>query len=202
MAVPPSFSIAGQPERSKPMLDWIQNADNTILLLIQNHLHVSFLNGFFIFYTQLGNLGILWIVLSLLLLLRPKTRRAGLLALLSMLVGLLCTNVILKNLVARPRPWLVVEGLAPLMTPPDPNSFPSGHTCAAFASAGAWWRTFPRLRFRLLAVTLAVLMGYSRLYVGLHFPTDVLAGAIVGLFSSFAAWMLYRRGVEKGVRLP
>ena len=69
----------------------------------------------------------------------PKTRRAGLLALLAMALGFLCTNVVLKHLVARPRPWLVVEGLIHLVAEDDPHSFPSGHTCAAFAAASVWW---------------------------------------------------------------
>ena len=86
-------------------------------------------------YTTLGNTGLMWIVLSLAMLCWKPTRKAGVAALAAMVLGLLCTNVVLKHVVARPRPWLDVAGLVPLIQEPDPNSFPSGHTCAAFAAA-------------------------------------------------------------------
>ncbi|MCI2105648.1 MAG: phosphatase PAP2 family protein [Intestinimonas sp.] len=181
---------------------FIEYADHTVLLMIQNHLHTPFLDLFFTFYTQLGNLGFLWIAVSLLLLFHAKTRRAGLLALFSMAVGLIGANLILKHLFSRPRPWLVVDGLTPLIAPPDPNSFPSGHTCAAFAAAGAWWKTFSNWKIKSFFVALAILMGFSRLYVGIHFPSDVLAGALIGLFSSQIAWILYRRAQQREVKLP
>ena len=73
---------------------------------------------------------------------------------------------------ARPRPWLDVAGLVPLIQEPDPNSFPSGHTCAAFAAASAWWRALPRRWMRWTGLVLAVCMGLSRLYVGVHYPSD------------------------------
>lgn len=86
-----------------------------------------------------------------------------------------------------------MAGLVPLIAENDPNSFPSGHTCAAFAAAGAWCRTLPRRWMKRAAVALAALMGFSRLYVGVHFPSDVLAGLCVGLLSSALAWLLWRR---------
>ena len=64
---------------------------------------------------------------------------------------------------------------------------------AAFAAAGAWCRTLPRRWMKRAAVALAALMGFSRLYVGVHFPSDVLAGLCVGLLSSALAWLLWRR---------
>lgn len=91
-------------------------------------------------------------------------------ALAAMVLGLLCTNVVLKHVVARPRPWLDVAGLVPLIQEPDPNSFPSGHTCAAFAAASAWWRALPRRWMRWTGLVLAVCMGLSRLYVGGPLP--------------------------------
>ena len=74
------------------------------------------------------------------------------------------------------------------MTEKDPNSFPSGHTCAAFAAGMVWLRTLPRRGGRIAAAVLAVLMGLSRLYVGVHFPTDVAAGAVIGALCAWAAW--------------
>ena len=165
---------------------WIQAADEAVLLFLQS-IRLSFLDPLVLCYTHLGDAGVLWIVLSVFLLCHPKTRRAGTLALCAMALGLLCNNVLLKGLVQRPRPWLVVAGLEPLMAPPDPNSFPSGHTCAAFAAALSWKRGLPWQRAGWIGVAMAVLMGLSRLYVGVHFPTDVLAGALMG---TLCAWVV------------
>ena len=175
------------------MPQWLLHLDGGILLWIQTFVRCAVLDPIMMVYTQLGNAGILWIVLSVLLLCFPKTRKAGFVSLVAMLLGLLCTNVILKHLVGRTRPWLVVEGLLPLVEEHDPNSFPSGHTCAAFAAASAWWRTLPRRWMKVTGLVMAVLMGFSRLYVGVHFPNDVLAGAAVGLLCGWLAWLIWRK---------
>ena len=84
--------------------------------------------------------------------------------------GALITNVCLKNLVARPRP-MSVEGLVPLIGKPTDYSFPSGHTCASFACALVLYRILPK-KYGVPAVILASLIAFSRLYVGVHYPTD------------------------------
>ena len=178
------------------MLDTLLSLDGAVLLWIQEFVRCELLTPLLSFYTQLGNAGIVWIVLSVVMLCFRKTRKAGALSLVAMLFGLLCTNVALKHLVARPRPWLTVEGLNFLVVENDPNSFPSGHTCAAFAAAGVWFRTLPKTRMRWTALVLAVLMGFSRLYVGVHFPSDVAVGCLVGLLCAWMAWRIYQ-AVEK-----
>ena len=80
-----------------------------------------------------------------------------------------------------------------LLTSGDPNSFPSGHTCAAFAAGLAWAGTCSARWARAAAVVSAVCMGLSRLYVGVHYPSDVLAGALVGSLAALAALALARR---------
>ena len=175
------------------MPQWFLAVDGGILLWIQEAVRSAALDPLVIAYTHLGDVGMLWIVLSVILLCLPKTRKAGLVSLLALLLGLLCTNVVLKHLVGRTRPWLTVEGLVPLIAEHDPNSFPSGHTCASFAAASAWCRTLPKRGMKVLGVVLAVLMGASRLYVGVHFPSDVLAGCLVGLLCGWLAWLLWRR---------
>lgn len=170
-------------------MEAIQTLEGTLLLWVQDTLRQPVLDAFFAFFTQLGTHGLMWIVLSVLLLLFPRTRKAGFWALIALLLGALCTNVVLKPLVGRTRPWLVVEGLSYLVQEKDMNSFPSGHTCAAF-SAGVAWAGFAQRRWlKLLCIGQAVLMGLSRIYVGVHFPTDVLAGAAVGIF---CAWLALR----------
>ncbi len=178
-------------------MDFLLALDGNILLWLQENLRAPLLDPLVSVYTRLGNFGLLWIVLSVLLLCFRPTRRAGVASALAMLLGLLCTNVVLKHLVARPRPWLDVAGLVALVDEPDPNSFPSGHTCAAFAAALAWWRTLPRRWMSVLALAMAVLMGLSRLYVGVHYPSDVLAGFLVGAFCAWLACLLLRRLEER-----
>lgn len=162
------------------MLSVLQTLDGGALLWIQENLR-GLLDPIVEGYTTLGNTGLMWIVLSLAMLCWKPTRKAGVAALAAMVLGLLCTNVVLKHVVARPRPWLDVAGLVPLIQEPDPNSFPSGHTCAAFAAASDWCRALPRRWMRWTGLVLAVCMGLSRLYVGVHYPSDVIAGALVGL---------------------
>ena len=96
----------------------------------------------------------------------------------------------------------MVEGLTHLVVENDPLSFPSGHTCAAFAAGSVWARFVERRWLKALCILQAVLMAFSRLYVGVHFPTDVLAGCAVGLFCGWAAWKLLQLWEERrGSRL-
>lgn len=166
----------------------IQTIDVDVLLWMQNNLHRPILDVVLSFYTQLGNAGLLWIAIGIAMLFFKKTREAGVLALLSMLLGLLINNFTLKLLVSRDRPWVTVEGLIPLLYSTDPNSFPSGHTCAAFAFATSQCCCWKKRRIRISVLFAAVLMGFSRLYVEVHYPSDVLVGALVGSLCGGIVW--------------
>lgn len=181
------------------MLSAIARWDASVLLALQS-LHGSVWDRILSVFTHLGDSGILWIVLAVLLLLFPKTRRAGFLALLAMAVGLLVTNGILKHLIMRSRPYVTWKEIIPLLTSGDPNSFPSGHTSAAFSAGIVWLKTLPWRWARIAAVIVAVLMGFSRLYVGVHYPTDVLAGAVLGSLYAVLVLFLARRWREKHPR--
>ena len=172
------------------MLETIQGLDGAALLAIQS-IRTPALDSLVAGYTALGNVGLMWILLSLAMLCHKSTRKAGGAALMALIFGLLCTNVTLKHLVARPRPWLDVAGLIPLVAEHDPNSFPSGHTCAAFGAGMAWLNTLPR-KWGGAAAAAAVCMGLSRLYVGVHYPSDVLAGALVGSLCGLLACRLVK----------
>lgn len=155
--------------------------DGQILLWIQANLRCGALSAFFVPFTHFGDHGLLFILLTLALLLHPKTRPYGLRTGIALLFSLLFTNILLKHLFARVRPFEVVEGLVALVVERDPNSFPSGHTSAAFAFAFALVGAVKKGWVKGGVVALAVLMGLSRLYVGVHYPTDVLAGCVVGI---------------------
>ena len=182
---------------------FIQNIDAAVYLLVQEFLRVPVLNGAVSFFTQLGDSGMLWIVISVIMLFFKKTRKIGFTALIAMLFGLICTNLVLKNLVARPRPYETVAGALPLLLEHDPLSFPSGHTCAAFAASVTWFRGLEWRWAGVLGLVLAALMGFSRMYVGVHYLSDVLAGLVVGILCSFAAWYVMKAIlIKRGARLP
>ena len=103
----------------------------------------------------------------------------------SMLLGFLVTNVILKNWVCRPRPYTVIPELHALVTAAD-WSFPSGHSTSSIAAAAAMYCRTPRY-LGVPALALAILICLSRLYVGVHYPTDVLFGILAGLVSAWGA---------------
>lgn len=177
-------------------MEWLIQSEGGILLWIQENLRSEILTPVMKGITFLGNGGWFWIVLALALLICPKTRRAGIAAGIALLLSLLVNNVFLKNVVARTRPYELVEGLQILVSRPHDFSFPSGHSGASFAAACAMYPNLPR-RWGVVLVVLAALIALSRLYVGVHFPTDVLAGAVIGICLGLLANALLRWGEKK-----
>lgn len=170
------------------------NFEGSFLLFIQEHLRIPALNGAMCFITHLGDTGAIWIALALILLLFRRTRRVGIFCAAAMILNLLLTNVALKNIIQRIRPYDVMESLNILIEAQHDFSFPSGHTACSFAAAWTIFRTAPR-KYSIPALILAVLISFSRLYVGVHYPTDVLGGLLVGILAAEAAV----RGLKKFV---
>ena len=185
------ISLSQQKEKGIHMntfLQSVQNLDGEILLQIQQHLRTDMLTPLMKFVTFLGNGGWFWILCAVVLLAIPRTRKTGYAAVLSLIFGVIVTNLLLKNIVARPRPFAEIEALIPLIAKPTDFSFPSGHTTASFAVALVMLRMLPK-KIGIPAVVLAALVAFSRLYLGVHYPTDVLAGFVVTLVgSSLAVW--------------
>ncbi|MCD8118817.1 MAG: phosphatase PAP2 family protein [Lachnospiraceae bacterium] len=154
--------------------------DADILLFIQEYIRNPALDVFFKAITHLGDAGIFWIILTICLLPFKKTRKAGICSACALLGSLLVNNMILKVLVNRTRPYEMIEGLVCIIAPAVDASFPSGHTGASFASAVAMFWHLPR-RWGILLLVIASLIAFSRLYVGVHYPTDVLGGLVTGI---------------------
>lgn len=135
-------------------------------------------------FTALANHGEIWIILALVLLVRKKTRATGLaLGCGLALDGIVC-NLLLKPLVGRVRPFAINTAVQLLIEAPLDASFPSGHTAVSFAAAGALYGAgSPHWRW---AAVIAALMGFSRLYLYVHWPSDVLAGAVIGWLCGLA----------------
>ena len=118
--------------------------DGNILLWIQEFIRQDWMTPFWKFITFLGDEGWFWIALSVALLIPKQTRHIGIAALLSLAIGALITNVTLKPLISRTRPYEVVEGLTRLIEKQSDRSFPSGHTCSSFAAALVYYRYMPK----------------------------------------------------------
>ena len=139
--------------------------------------------------TRLGDAGIIWIILTVLLLIIPKTRKTGVIMLAALLVDVLLCNVLIKNLVARTRPFDVNTAVQLLVAKPQDYSFPSGHTAASFASVTALYLAGEKKLWKI-ALVLAVLIAFSRLYLYVHYPTDVLGGIITGAIAGYIGYKL------------
>ena len=176
------------------MLEFIQSADWFILHWIQENLRCGALDALLPKLTLLGEAGAIWIAVAIGLLLTKKYRKYGVCLSLALVAGLLICNVGLKNIVARPRPcWM--ESIDLLVKNPKDYSFPSGHTWSAVA--GAWVATAANRRFGYAAIPLAAALAFSRLYLFVHFPSDVLAslsiGMLIGKLTTTAADSMSRR---------
>lgn len=150
-----------------------------ILYWIQN-LHSADLNSIMvcIFNIIVGSKGEIWVILGIVLFLIPKTRKTGLYILASYIIAYYIGDGILKNLIARPRPCMVNPEIELIVSRPSSFSCPSVHSMLAFASASAiFWNYRKSGTF---ALVFAALIGFSRMYFFVHYPSDVLLGAVLG----------------------
>lgn len=176
----------------------INSIDAQLLLWLHEALRTPMLTVFFKFITTLGDGGMIWIILSLGLTIPKKTRKIGIMGICALLGSLLINNMLLKNLVARARPFDTWEYIVPLIARPSGLSFPSGHTASSFACASVLFRKLPK-KYGVPAIVLAVLIAFSRLYLGVHYPGDVLAGVVSGVLISYLAEYVINRYYSKNV---
>lgn len=173
------------------LIDAIINIDVNILMHIQKYFHTSFLDGVMPIITSLGNSGIIWIVISIILMLNKKYRKIGFIMAAALILAAFMGEVVLKNLVKRPRPCTAMPFVDMLINRPTSYSFPSGHTASSFTAATVLlinWR-----RAGICALVLASIIAFSRLYLFVHYPSDVLAGAILGVSCGLVVNYLYKK---------
>lgn len=167
-------------------MDWLLSLDGNSLLWIQENLRRDWLDPIVMLVTSLGNGGWFWLTVLILMLGTAKYRKVGKAGILAMAIGFVLTNLLLKNIVGRIRPYEAVEGLTYLVRKPADASFPSGHSTCSMAASLTMFAMLPR-KMGIPALVLGILVCLSRLYVGVHYPTDVLAGMLVGWLGAKAA---------------
>lgn len=139
--------------------------------------------------SALGDGGVFWIVLALILIILPRTRKCGVSILLSMALTHLIGNMFLKNLIARPRPCHVDTSVEMLISCPASFSFPSGHTANGFAAAVSIFLNYRKPG--VAALVLAASIAFSRMYLFVHYPTDILGGFVLGTMDAcLIAWCI------------
>ena len=141
------------------------------------------------YITSMADTGIIWIIIAVILLIFRKTRKAGFMMGLALIMGLVVGNLTLKPLIARIRPYDVNPDVVLLINKLHDYSFPSGHTLASFEGAGVLMLTY-RKKLGYPALVLAIIIAFSRMYLYVHYPTDVLAGLILGLVFAFASYKI------------
>ena len=162
----------------------------TILDALQA-LRCPVLDALAVFFDAAGAHGELWIALTVLALAFRRTRKAGFAMALALCLYMVSGHFILKPLFARPRPCDVNTAITILVKRPHGHSFPSGHTASAFAAAFALW--LQNRKLGVPALVLAAFIAFTRLYLYVHFPTDVLGGLVLGLaLGFFASWLVDR----------
>lgn len=158
---------------------------------LQDTIQCDFLDWFMPLVTSLANSGIFWILLAVVLLCFKKTRKIGVTMAIALIFGLIVGNLTLKPLTARIRPYDFDPSIVLLISPEHEYSFPSGHTLASFEGAVSVF--LYHKKFGIAALILAALIAFSRLYLMVHYPIDVIVGAILGSTFAFAAYKITQR---------
>lgn len=180
------------------MFTAIQALDEAILLFVQENIRTPALTVIMYLLSRLGDAGLVWIALGLALAAFARTRRRGAAMLITLASEYVICDLVIKKLVLRPRPYLLISQLELLVAQESSTSFPSGHSASSFACAYMLARLFGKKG--AWAYLPASLIALSRIYVGVHYPSDVIAGILLGTVIGVVFHLLLRRfaGSAKG----
>ncbi len=153
------------------------------------------LNEVMIFFSSIGNLGIVWIVLALILIMRRKTRDYGIILLLALVITAILGEGVLKNIIKRNRPFIVLNDLKLLIPLPGSYSFPSGHTASSFTAFGVFY--FLNLKYKWPVFFTAFLIAFSRIYLGVHYFSDIIGGVILGTGIAYIICSYYKKNSDR-----
>ncbi|MCI1930449.1 MAG: phosphatase PAP2 family protein [Clostridia bacterium] len=150
--------------------------------------HSHKLNSFFYVVTHLGDCGVVWIAIGAVLICFTHCLKSGSALFIALALSALLGNVLLKNIIMRQRPCWVDTSILTLLHNPSDYSFPSGHAFSSFACAFSVYLYDKNIGSIL--ILLAIMIAFSRLYFGVHYPTDVIFGAIFGICTSFMSYRI------------
>ncbi|MBD5534972.1 MAG: phosphatase PAP2 family protein [Lachnospiraceae bacterium] len=165
-----------------------------ILHMLQE-LHAEWLNPVMILLSALGNAGLIWIALSVVLAIPKRTRLCAFTMMGAMALSFLLGNIVIKNLVARPRPFAVDASVMLLIPQPGEYSFPSGHTLNGFTAATVIFLYYKKAG--IFALLFAGAIAFSRMYLFVHYPTDILAGMLLGIMDAVIMYFIVKMIIKK-----
>lgn len=169
-------------------MEQFQKFDGGLLVAFQQTFVIDWLTPVVTFITHLGDKGFIWILFIIAALMFRNTRKAGIISAEALTISYMINNLFLKNVIARTRPYEVFSEVERLIGRQADFSFPSGHSASSFAVGLVLFLILPK-RYGLPCLVLATMIALSRLYVGVHYPSDVICGALSG---SLIAYILYR----------
>ncbi len=172
-------------------MEAILGFDFAVLDFIRENIANPVLDVFMKIITTSGDAGIIWIAATILCLVFKRTRKAGVCMAVALILGLLICNLTLKPIIARPRPFMTREDIELIIKAPSGFSFPSGHTVSSFAAATGLFIYHRRLG--IAALIWAFLIAFSRLYMYVHYPTDVIAGMLIGILCAVIGMVLVNK---------
>ena len=186
-------------------MDTILQFDYSVIFWIQAHMVNPFLTPFMYGISKISSSGAIWIILGLILLGMKKYRLIGLTIMISLFLVLIVGDLSLKHLVGRLRPFVDFPNVRLVATPPAATSysFPSGHAFSSFAAAIAIYIGFSHIDTRkrilgVIAIIIATMIAFSRVYLFVHYPTDVLAGWIIAVLMMFcSAWLINKFSMKQ-----
>jgi undecaprenyl-diphosphatase len=171
----------------------IARFDNYILFIIEKYVHNKYLDIIMPVVTFTGNLGIVWAMIAIALIIDKPYRVIGDSIILTLIIGTIVGEGIVKHIVRRIRPCNKQGCISQLsLLKPISYSFPSGHTLSSFAAAEMLSIYFTEYRF--VFMSMAFLIALSRLYLYVHYPTDVIAGFIIGILCSKIIFIILQQG--------
>lgn len=171
--------------------------DNYVLYAIKKHMQNKYLDRLMLIATSMGNFGAIWIIKAVILILDEPYRIIGSIVILTLIISTIVGEGIVKHTIRRSRPCNYKDNINLLIAKPISYSFPSGHTLSSFAVAEVLSRYFSQ--YNLIFIGIAFLIALSRLYLYVHYPTDVIAGVIIGTLCSKLVFMILQEGYVESI---
>jgi len=175
----------------------INTIDISILNYIASHLHTNLLDKIMPLITYLGDKGFIWILIAVILIISQKYRKVGFVLLGALLLSTMLGEGILKHIIRRLRPCATIPASKLLITKPLSFSFPSGHTTSSFAAASVLSKFIHKYKFAFFILASAI--AFSRVYLYVHYPSDILGGIVLGLICAKITIFYYNKLNDKSI---